>query len=142
MKTDREKKLEIALLKEKIERISGKKVLFKETLSIMPPKKESKSVDVENLRAAIIAERETNNLKENNVSLWKSPYEKEKTFTVVSYDTEAGKYNIDGDFEAMDDMGAITQARNLANPKHMHFEAFVANSEELEEFKSINNFIE
>jgi len=30
MKTEREKKIEIALLKEKIERISGKKVLFKE----------------------------------------------------------------------------------------------------------------
>src|SRR5690554_2626043 len=30
MKTQREKKLEIALLKEKIERISGKEVLFKE----------------------------------------------------------------------------------------------------------------
>jgi len=30
MKTQREKKLEVALLKEKIERISGKKVLFKE----------------------------------------------------------------------------------------------------------------
>jgi len=38
MKTEREKKLEIALLKEKIERISNKKVLFKEKEDILVPR--------------------------------------------------------------------------------------------------------
>jgi hypothetical protein len=38
MKTEREKKLEIALLTEKLQRISGKKILFKENNSEHTPK--------------------------------------------------------------------------------------------------------
>ena len=38
MKTQREKKLEIVLLKEKLERISGKKVLFREKENILVPR--------------------------------------------------------------------------------------------------------
>src|ERR1035437_8976014 len=62
MKTLLEKQLEINLLTEKIERLSGKKVTFlTETLSIIPPVK-SKTSDQESLRSAIIAEYDAINL--------------------------------------------------------------------------------
>jgi DNA-binding XRE family transcriptional regulator len=49
MKTEREKKLEVALLKEKIERISGKKVVFKEGVS----KKDMLNLDPEQVAKEI-----------------------------------------------------------------------------------------